>query len=394
MKLTVATNWDNALLDNFNEINKEYDNCIYEIYGSLRSSVVGNARAQSTLPNVSVEEAKKHIDLAHKYNLKFNYTFNAGCTNGLEFYKPVHDKILEYLDSVVALGIDSIVVAIPFYLELIKQRYPDIGVKVSLNAHVDSLQKLKVWNDLGADNIVVCESLNRDFEMLEKFRENSRAELELITSNVCLFSCAYQYYHNGLVAHMSQEDNPLKGLYVEYPVLHCMLSKFSEPKMLIRSRWIRPEDMKEYEKIGYNVFKIGARQSSTEWNTRAARAYASQDYDGNLLLILQGLEPIADIDSKKVDGVKEENWQTFKQGIESFKDCASILQVDNKKLDGFLEHYKNNPCRYNCDGKTCHYCKKMADRAVTVNDELKLTELIETSKFVIGGLSISEIMFE
>jgi collagenase-like PrtC family protease len=391
MELTVATNWDDRLLDNYNEINKKHGG-IREVFGSLRSSVVGNARASSTLPDVNSGKAKQHIELAHKYGFTFNYTFNGTCTSGMEYQADFHHRVLDYLDQVVDLGIDSFVVTIPYYLEIIKNRYPDMPVKVSVMAHVDTVNKMKVWESLGADRIVICDSLNRDFPMLKRMLDESKAELEILAGNCCLHHCPFQYYHQNLVSHMSQVDNPLKGMYVEYPVMRCTLEKMTKPGEIIRGRWLRPEDIKDYEDLGFTQFKVGARQSSVEWNTKTVEAYAGRHYDGNLIHILQGFEPITDIENKQVEGVDQKHWDMFKQGLDAYKGFQDFLYLDNRKLDGFLDHYKNNSCRYNC--YKCNYCNTIADKAIRVQEEEKLAILLETIKFVLGGLSISEIMFE
>ena len=384
MRLSLATNWDDQLLDNYNEINAECSGQITEVFGSLRNSIVGNARPTLCLPEVSPEEARRHIERAHQHGIKFNYTFNAVCTSGMEYQEEYQKKVLAYLDEVVSMGIDSIVVAIPYYLEMIKAKYPGLQVKVSANSHVDTLNKLKIWEELGADVIVLCDSINRDFPLLKRTLEVSNVELELLTANSCLFHCPYQYYHQGLVCHMSQSEHPMNGVYMDYPVMHCTMEKFSKPENLIRSRWIRPEDVAQYEELGFKRFKIGARQASTEWNTRVARAYASRSYDGNLLEILQGLEPIADIDKKRVEGIGEGQWALFKGGVEAFSDASELLYVDNKKLDGFLEFYKTNTCRYNCID--CKYCKSIADKVISVPDEERLETLLEAFPFVFGGM--------
>ena len=58
------------------------------------------------------------------------------------------------------------------------------------------------------------------------------------------------------------------------------------PAEMIKSRWIRPEDIIRYEEMGFGRFKVGQRTQNTEWNTRAATAYSNRTYDGNLLEII------------------------------------------------------------------------------------------------------------
>lgn len=51
----------------------------------------------------------------------------------------------------------------------------------------------------------------------------------------------------------------LKGFYLDYCLIKCTLIRFSNFKEMLKTRWIRPEDLKEYEEIGIDSFKITGR---------------------------------------------------------------------------------------------------------------------------------------
>ena len=48
----------------------------------------------------------------------------------------------------------------------------------------------------------------------------------------------------------------------------------------------------------------------------------------------------------------------------------TLVNIDNTKLDGFIDHFLSEDCRYkSC--KDCGYCQKFADRAVKVDPEFR-----------------------
>jgi len=52
---------------------------------------------------------------------------------------------------------------------------------------------------------------------------------------------------------------------------------------LLKSPWIRPEDIRHYEAIGYERFKITERFKRTPLLLENVRVYENRRYDGNLL---------------------------------------------------------------------------------------------------------------
>jgi collagenase-like PrtC family protease len=56
-----------------------------------------------------------------------------------------------------------------------------------------------------------------------------------------------------------------------------------DPVELLKSPWIRPEDIPHYEAIGYDRFKITERFKRTPLLLENVRAYENRRYDGNLL---------------------------------------------------------------------------------------------------------------
>lgn len=74
----------------------------------------------------------------------------------------------------------------------------------------------------------------------------------------------------------------------------CIQSRFKATDG-IKMNFIRPEDLKLYNTIGINHFKITGRTGSTDYILKVARAYADGYLDGNVLELWKHLETITSV---------------------------------------------------------------------------------------------------
>jgi len=283
-------------------------------------------------------------------------------------------QLIEYLDEIVNLGPDSVTVAIPYLAEIVRDQYPDLGITISSFSHIDSVRKAQFFEELGADKIILANSIRRKFELIKKIRKAVKCDIEVLVNNTCLYQCPYSFYHMSISSHGSQTTNVEYGNhYIQYPMFHCNIVRLSDPSELIRSPWIRPEDVYKYVKLGVEFIKIEGRQRPTSWLLQTAEAYLSQKYDGNLYDLL----------AQTILG--------YIQHSPLNKKPLPLLEIniDNKALDGFLDFFEEGKCIDDCIA--CNYCGKVAKKAVHMDRELaakyiessrKLLEHLTTSKFV------------
>jgi len=57
--------------------------------------------------------------------------------------------------------------------------------------------------------------------------------------------------------------------------------RLRDPSQLIRSAWIRPEDIRHYEEIGIHEFKLSGRTKTVAWILKCMRAYAKRSFKSN-----------------------------------------------------------------------------------------------------------------
>ena len=117
------------------------------------------------------------------------------------------------------------------------------------------------------------------------------------------------------------------------------MQKAFSPRNIIKLNFIRPEDLHYYYESGIKHFKIQGRHiTDNDKLIRTIKYYFDEKYDGDLMELITIFTP----------------YNAFQP------------QVDNKKLEGFVDKiYKNHSfCRDNCD--KCGYCMEYAKKSMDI----------------------------
>jgi len=295
---------------------------IDEIYGSFYPDGVGSGFLGFSQPALSRRESAGLLSKLKSKGLKFNYLMDSTCLGNLELTINGQKKIRRLILWLIDNGIDRVTVSIPYLMEFIKYNYPKLKVYVSVSAGVDSFERAEYWCSLGADRITLSavSGLNRNFKLLARIRGGVKSELELIANLSCLNDCPFWMYHSACISHFSLD--PTQEKETGY-LPSCSYLKSKDPVEFVRSGWIRPEDLSYYEEMGINNLKLvnpgGSRQATV------LKAYFNRGYEGNLMDLLS-----------KSPG-------------------DPGLYIDNKKLGGFLDYFRQGGCDLgSC--RTCSYC--------------------------------------
>ena len=248
MPLSIPTNWDDALLPGLMGLP------VADLYGKLDDDPIGGGRPRYILRPVSRRRAATHIRQVRDAGWGFTYLLNAPCTGNREFGAHWRRRLLDHVRWAMDAGTTAVTVSVPLLAEAIKAAFPALWVKVSVIAHVASPDRARAWEALGVDEIAVDFNANRDLVGLERLRASTRCALSLLVNDLCLQDCPFRLYHYNLVGHASQGQGA--GSLVDYCFLRCHDIKLRDPLQLLRSPWIRPEDLGRYEALGYTRFKL------------------------------------------------------------------------------------------------------------------------------------------
>ena len=371
MKLSVAANWDLELLDGLGEIPE-----VTSIYAKLPFDVVGGGRAGVVIPSVDWDFAASYITSARQRGLSFCYLINAPCLGNLEQTEEGQKQILSLIGQLVDMGVDSVSIANLAVVALVRRNFPNLAIRGSVLSWPTNLSRLKYQESLGVDPLIIPYSeFNRDFNMLPKIRSGLSCDMQLFVNVSCIYNCSYLGEHANSVGHASQLslNNQRPNAFLDFYLWQCTRRRLLHPELLLMSRWIRPEDLHQYEAMGFDEFKIIDRSRSTAWLLRATRAYADRKYDGNLLDILS-LEMLGDpagFHSDIEDQIPERmrHYKTKERQLMSRmlklrrRLLALDIYIDNAELSDFLDGFRKINCAETyCEN--CRHCHRYAERAV------------------------------
>lgn len=369
MKISLATNFDNSLIDKI----KLYP--VYEVYGKMKHDYIGGGRPDNTLYDIDKKTFESHVKKVRKAGIRFNYLLNGSCLSNNEQDLVWQQEFIDYLTYLKNVGVNALTITNPYILMIIKKHFKDdFKVRVSTFACVDSYNKAKYWEDLGADYICVdFVKINRDFKTLKYMVDNlKKAKLEILVTNSCLKNCPMIYTHTNSLSHASNKD-PNSNLYEDWSLFFCQKKELENIAEYIRSPWVRPEDIKYYEEIGIEHFKITERGFPTEELVKRVKAYTDRKYDGNLLDLIQG-HGVVEEKKLKLKKQKLHNrkdiYEEIKRvrGLGQPRECKRHIYIDNKKLDNFIKYFVDNKCTGNCN--SCRYCSAIAKKVITKDEEI------------------------
>ena len=353
-KFKLGTNFDIELLDKIAEQNELHaDAKVTELYGSIRKHSALAARPDFRLPDVSEKELEQYIQLALDRNIKFEYTFNSINPYGsrVELAKHVKD-IKTLVTQLYNMGVYRVSIANPMLLEVISDVNTHPEIEISTVAHIDTVTQIKYYHDVyGATKVCANLNKNRDFKWLSaasKWCRENGVELELMANEFCgvgndTYATHCVYRDSCYICHSTDKTEDDAKLINWYPMRFCTRGRNANPANWLKMRFIRPEDLIEYNRIGINMFKLTGRTGSTEYIMKMLKAYMNCEWHENLLGLWKPLESI--IHDKSED--------------------FTAYDIPNDKLDGFITYFVQGHC---CDnevcGETCKYCDKFYERHI------------------------------
>lgn len=114
---------------------------------------------------------------------------NGSCLSNNEQNKEWQDNLKRFLDYLYNIGVNALTITNPYILQLVKKYFGNkFTIRISTFACVDSFDRAKYWEDMGAD--IICADfvkINRDFKTLKYMVDNLKhSKIEILATNSCL----------------------------------------------------------------------------------------------------------------------------------------------------------------------------------------------------------------
>ena len=282
-QLTASTDFLQSIISNRESV--------YEVYFAWD----GFANGRNTTyiaKNFSEWEAyqRKMSDLKSlsENGVKLNLLFNATCYGAESLSKSFFERIGDTTDFVKSnLGLSSITTTSPLIGKFIKDNFPDIEVRASVNMEIGTIEGMDYISPY-FDSFYLKRELNRDFsaiKTLKKWCEERGKQLFALANSGCLNNCSAHMFHDNLVSH----ENEIKKMDNGY-AFHGICKEYLKNPQNLQSvfditNFIRPEDVGLYEGL-FPALKLATRVSSNP--VRILKAYIeNKKFSGSTFDLLE-----------------------------------------------------------------------------------------------------------
>lgn len=381
-RICVPGRFEDELLDVLEPLQEE-TGAVHEVYGSLPRSPVGSGRPARRLSQQGGEpgfaQVRRFTERAHAAGIRVNYLLNAAVLDHSEYTRQGRERILAYVGEIAESGVDMATIAVPYLIELVRSNFPELPVSVSVICEVADTHALRLFERYGVGRVQLAEECNRDLPLLGVLAGAAGAELSLVVNNGCLRFCPYRSYHNTLCTQGSRSEEPDHG-YIDYPLLRCSADRAREPVELLRSPWIRPEDLGFYEeRFGIDLFKLAGRQLPLANIATMAGAYARGVYEGDFLDLLA--TPSVDFSRHPMTA-----GLAATRGDERLE--RPRLRIDNARLGKLTRAlHARGGCGGLRDCEECRLCDAMLPQVVVADDADARAGHAEALEGLIGELA-------
>lgn len=213
----------------------------------------------------------------------FNLLLNGNCygrqSQSRIFFQSIGDTVQDLCDR---YHLGSITTTSPLIARFIKENFPDLEVRASVNMEIGTPLGMDYLADL-FDGFYLKREYNKDRNRIRENRQwcdEHGKKLYLLANSGCLNFCSAHNFHDNLVAHQHEIAEMDNG-YEFQGICHSWLNDSQKRKDLLRiTNFIRPEDLAQIEK-SFDGVKLATR---TNRNPAAiVEAYVKRHYTGNLL---------------------------------------------------------------------------------------------------------------
>jgi len=273
--------------------------------------------------------------------VRLNLLLNGNCYGAHSRSKALFGLVRDSIDYISSsFGLASVTTTSPLIAEYIKESYPDIEVRASVNMDIGTTQGMDYVRDL-FDSFYMQREYNRDMKRIEKLKSWCDAHgkrLYLLANSGCLNHCTAHVFHDNLVAHedeISHMDNAVafEGLCWRY-----LKDRNHRVSLLRDTSFIRPEEMHLYE-AWFDVAKLATRVHAHP--ERVLEAYVNGAWGGSILDLCEPnhsglLRPFL-IENRRLPGDFNETLLSCSKNCEECGYCEAALNGALVDLTAFVK---------------------------------------------------------
>lgn len=224
---------------------------------------------------------------ARQNGIELDTIFNASCYGDIAISETLADHVTAMLREMDAVGLlpNHLTTTSPFIATVVRQRFPSIKLRFSINMDIASSIALKYVDEL-FDSFYAGRNAHRRLDYVARMgawaREHGKM-MGLQANSGCLRNCPFHQFHNNLHGH-NRMGQSAAGAKFGFSVFRCRTNyERGNYEDFMRAIWIRPEDLPRYEPhVG--VVKLATRRHPHP--EKIIKAYATCSYAGDLAEIM------------------------------------------------------------------------------------------------------------
>ncbi|MFA5437389.1 MAG: tetratricopeptide repeat protein [Candidatus Omnitrophota bacterium] len=278
------------------------------------------------------EEINEIIKKCNFLKIRPQMLLNATNDGNFGLGKNYFSRILDYLQEMESSGLKSVIVANPIYISEIRKQIKSIEIESSVNCYVKTVEHALYLKDLGVDVITIDRDINREFSLISKIRLKTGLKIKVMLNEGCLRNCPFRNMHYNFLSLNVLKPKKLLG-DISLDSL-CSRVYLRHPEKVFSIPFIPPDTVSLYASVA-DYYKLSTRAFSTQKIEFCLNAYIKQDFNGDLLEIL---------------------------------DCPGLAHfnyIDYAVLKKHNFFSKISKCDNDCG--ECNYCNKLIKKAVIIN---------------------------
>ena len=188
---------------------------------------------------------------ARENGIELDAIFNANCYGDIAISETLADHVTAMLKEMDAAGLfpEHLTTTSPFIATVVRQRFPSVKIRFSINMDIASEIALKYVDEL-YDEFYAGRNDHRRLDYVKRMGTWAREHGKLmgIQANPgCLRNCPFHQFHNNLHGH-NRMGQSVAGEKFGFSVFRCRTNfERGNYEDFLRAIWIRPEDLPLYE---------------------------------------------------------------------------------------------------------------------------------------------------
>lgn len=285
------------------------------------------------------ERLVSDLTWARANGIELDTLFNCNCYGDDAVSTTLADFIVRNLDEMGAAGLfpDTVTTTSPFVAAVLRRHFPSVKIRWSINLRVHGTVGFESVMEL-FDSFYVSREHHRDLAYLREVSDWARANgktLGMQANSGCLRQCPFQTFHDNLHGHGDGRRPQDVAAMNEYgfTFFRCRARYESGAyEDFLRSTWLRPEDMPEYEDF-VDVVKLATRRHIDP--VAILDAYATYGYKGDLARLMDPVNPFPKPFRNEAFDENEDLWHAVRncKDANNCRHCGRCTELYRRVVD-------------------------------------------------------------